>query len=85
MCIRTDLRTYLPNIISRCYDLFVGLPPIVHSAGPLRDLRALFRQATEMEFEDYLALAFGVLAFYDNIDPQMVRCAAMRLRLADVR
>src|SRR5207245_11572079 len=35
--------TYLPNIISRCYDLFVGLPPIVKSAGPLHDLRGLFR------------------------------------------
>ncbi len=63
---------YLPNTISRCYDLFVGLPPIVKSAGPLRDLRALFRQATGMEFEDYLGLAFGVLAYYDNLDPQNI-------------
>jgi len=52
--------TYLPNIISRCYDLFVGLPPIVKSAGSLGDLRGLFRQAARMEFEDYLALAVGV-------------------------
>jgi hypothetical protein len=87
--------TYLPNIISRCYDLFVGLPPIVKSAGPLRGLRGLFRQATGMELEDYLALAFGVLAFYDNLDPENVgnapvgvqRAAALRETLiaAEVR
>jgi hypothetical protein len=64
--------TYLPDIMSRCYDLFVGLPPIVQTAGPFRDLRGLFRQATGMEFEDYLALAFGVLVFYDGIDPESI-------------
>lgn len=74
--------TYLPNIISRCYDLFVELPPIVHSGGPLRDFRALFRQATDMEFEDYLALAFGVLAFYDNLDPQNVGNAPVGVQRA---
>jgi hypothetical protein len=35
-------------------------------------MRGLFRQATSMEFEDYLALAFGVLVFYDNLDPEDV-------------
>jgi len=74
--------SYLPNIISRCYDLFVALPPIVQSAGPLRDLRGLFHQATRMEFEDYFALAFGVLAFYDNLDPRDIGNAPVGVQRA---
>jgi hypothetical protein len=74
--------TYLPSIISRCYDLFVALPPIVQSAGPLRDLRGLFHQATGMEFEDYVALAFGVLAFYDNLDPRDIGNAPVGVQRA---
>jgi hypothetical protein len=74
--------TYLPNIISRCYDLFVGLPPVVQTTGPFRDLRGLFGKATGMEFEDYLALTFGVLAFYDNLDPQNIGNAPIGVQRA---
>jgi hypothetical protein len=69
--------TYLPNTLARCYDLFVGLPPIVQTAGPLRDLRGLFRQATGMEFEDYLGLAF-----YDSLDPQNIGNAPIGVQRA---
>jgi hypothetical protein len=64
--------TYLPHTIARCYDLFVGLPPLVRTAGPLRDLRTLFQRITGLGLEDYLGLAFGVLAYYDGLDPTRI-------------
>jgi len=72
--------TYLPNTLSRCYDLFVRLPPIIKSAGALRDLRDLFHEATGLEFEDFLALAFGVLVYYDTLDPRNIANAPVGVK-----
>ncbi len=51
--------------------LFVTLPRLLRSGGPIRDLRGLLYQVTRLELEDSLGLAFGY-SHYDNIAPRRI-------------
>jgi hypothetical protein len=80
---------YVPNTMARNYDLFVMLPRLVPQRGEHIDLAATFRAVTGLHIEDYFGLGFGLLAYWDGVDPDAIGTAPIAIQrstyLKDVR
>lgn len=63
---------FLPRVLARSADLFIHLPrlPTIRRGRP--EIGTLFRHITGLAIEDYFALVFGLLTYYDNLDPSSI-------------
>lgn len=80
---------YLPHAMARSHDLFIMLPRVLSAGGNRPNIPAIFKTITGLEPEDYLGLGFGVLSYYDQIDPVSIGHSPIAIQratfLKDVR